>query len=164
MMLNLLQVLDALPEMSSYEVRLGHTQILAAAITGMALPPGVSPASVMDYLASAAAVSAAHSSSEHISSGGAAPGHTGGNSGADAAVRSGHTATGGHTAAGLAPASSSGDSSGSSGAAGGAAAARLHTWPGIRAALDGMGLDSTPVSRCRQCAVQLPGAFWQQGA
>lgn len=35
------QVLDALPELGSYEIRLGHTQILAAAIAGMCLPAEV---------------------------------------------------------------------------------------------------------------------------
>jgi hypothetical protein len=35
------QVLDALPELGRYELRLGHTQLLAAAFAGMGLPTGV---------------------------------------------------------------------------------------------------------------------------
>ncbi len=35
--------------------------------------------------------------------------------------------------------------------------ARDKGWPSIRAGLDGLGLDAGPVSRCRQCVLQLPG-------
>ena len=44
-----------------------------------------------------------------------------------------------------------------------ASEARAGCWPGIRAGLDGLGLDSGPVSRCRQCVLQLPGRL-NQGA
>lgn len=36
--------------------------------------------------------------------------------------------------------------------------ARAKAWPSIRAGLDGLQLDAGPVSRCRQCVLQLPGA------
>jgi hypothetical protein len=154
------QVLEALPELGPYEIRLGHTQILSAALTGMVLPPGVSPASVMALLASAAAVSAAHSGGDSVSSGGAVPGNLGSSSAADAAA-GGHNGISGAHAAGSAASGTSGDGSGSAaGSAGGTAGGaggRFHTWPAIRVGLDGLGLDSTPVSRCRQCALQLPG-------
>lgn len=151
------QVLDALPELGAYEIRLGHTQILSAAITGMVLPPGVSPASVMALLSSAAAVSAAHSSTEAASSGGAALGTSAGSaSGGDPAGGSG--ASGGHGGPTGSSAAAGGLSEGAGlGGYGGAAAGRAHTWPAIRVGLDGLGLDSTPVSRCRQCVLQLPG-------
>lgn len=143
-----------MPELGSYEVRLNHAQILAAALTGMALPPGVSPSSVMALLSSAAAVSAAHSTSEGASSGGAPLGHANSSTMADAAAPG---AAGGQNGAGAAAAGSTGDGSGAASAAGGGAAGRSHTWPSIRVGLDGLGLDSTPVSRCRQCVLQIPG-------
>jgi hypothetical protein len=30
-------------------------------------------------------------------------------------------------------------------------------WPAVRVGLDGLGLDSKPVSRCRQSVLKLPG-------
>lgn len=39
----LFQVLEALPDLGGYEVRLGHTQLFAASIAGMCLPPEVGP-------------------------------------------------------------------------------------------------------------------------
>jgi hypothetical protein len=37
--------------------------------------------------------------------------------------------------------------------------ARAKLWPSIRAGLDGLGLDSEPVSRCRRCVLQVPGTL-----
>lgn len=183
------QVLDAMPELGPYEIRLGHTHILSAAISGMALPPGVSPASVMALLASASAVSAAaHGGSEGVtSSGGAAPG--GSSSSASGPSAAGVAAGGASEAGGGGgqhggggshhhhhgqqatqhqhgqPAAAGGGGGNSSaeggsqsgGAQWGGVGGRAHTWPAIRVGLDGLGLDSTPVSRCRQCVLQLPG-------
>lgn len=174
-----------MPELGPYEIRLGHTQVLAAAITGMALPPGVSPASVMALLASAAAVSAAHNGTDAAaaatgttaggssSSTGGALGPGGAAAAAAGAALGGLSSSaneagaggaaggggggGGHGAASTGAGSSTGEGGGGGGGAGGGAAGRAHTWPAIRAGLDGMGLDSTPVSRCRQCVLQLPG-------
>jgi hypothetical protein len=191
-------VLDNLPELGPYEVRLGHTQILAAAVAGLCLPPGVTPASVMALLASAAAVSAAapgggadatggsgsaaaHASNSHgaghtyehasaIGMGGAASSSSGMDRAASNSGTGGHASVGSGAAAAAAAAGaadSAARAAGSSAAAGGgggghASSGRVHTWPAIRVGLDGLGLDSTPVSRCRQCVLQLPGPLFAQ--
>lgn len=151
------QVLDVLPELGPYEIRLGHTQVLSAALTAMALPPGVSPASVMALLASAAAVSAAHSSSDS----------TGLAGGPEAAAGSTATAAAAAHMVNMPTSSEGAGAQGGAGPVGGASVGRMHTWPAIRVGLDGLGLDSTPVSRCRQCVLQLPGGagvqVWGQG-
>lgn len=121
----------------------------------------VTPASVMSLLASAVSVSAADnappvgggtvSDTHHAhtpGSGGTAPG---GSSAAAAANTGAGSAQGSTAAAGAAAA---GTAAGGGAAAGGS---RVRMWPAVRVALDGLGLDSKPVSRCRQCVLKIPG-------
>jgi hypothetical protein len=132
----------------------------------------------MALLASAAAVSAAtHSSSAE--GGGSGPSNGAAAAAADHAVGSTSSMdkAGSHGGAAVASAAtSSADGLGHGGPAGAAAgsgaagssssssstSARVHTWHAIRVGLDGLGLDSTPVSRCRQCMLQLPGPLFAQ--
>lgn len=151
-----LQVLDALPELGPYELRLGHTQLFAAAVAGLGLPPGTTAASVMAQLAKAMSVSASRPDAGVQNSSGASgvggsgtPGTAGGTGGGAASA-----AAAGAGAAGGAGAGGSSSTSSSSEAAGG----RATQWPAVRIGLDGLGLDSKPVSRCRQCVLKLPGA------
>lgn len=51
----LLQVLEALPDLGPYELRLGHTQLFAAAIAGMCLPPEVGASCMTGHAQSAQA-------------------------------------------------------------------------------------------------------------
>ncbi|KAF8070961.1 GCN2 [Scenedesmus sp. PABB004] len=157
------QVLDALPELGACEVRLGHTALFNAAVTGLGLPPGVPLSSVMALLASALSVSAARGATPGggAAPGGAAPGAPGGGGGGGGAgsAPGGGAAPSGGGGAGGGP----GPAAGGAGAAGAAAAGgRAAMWPAVRAGLDGLGLDSKPVSRCRQCVLKLPGPVASQ--
>jgi hypothetical protein len=33
----------------------------------------------------------------------------------------------------------------------------VRTWPAIRAGLEGLGLNTKPIHKCRQCILKLPG-------
>jgi hypothetical protein len=94
------QVLEVLPDLGPWEVRLNHRVLFSATLAALQLPPN-SATAVMGQLA---------------------------------------------TAAGVSP---------------GAPEARAACWPGIRNGLDGVGLDSGPVSRCRAAVLQLPGPLAQ---
>jgi hypothetical protein len=152
-----LQVLDALPDLSPYELRLGHSQLFAAAVAGLGLPPEVSPSSVMALLASAIKVSASQPASDAANgthAGAASAGtHTAGSSSSSSSGPHSHTAAAGHAGS----AASGGSSSAGAGAGGSSSSGRANVWPAVRVGLDGLGLDSKPVSRCRHCVLKLPG-------
>jgi hypothetical protein len=153
-------VLDALPDLGPYELRLGHSQLFAAAVAGLGLPPEVSLSSVMALLASAIKVSASSPASDaangtHAGTHAAAGSHTAGSSSSGpnshAAAAAGH-ASGVHAVSGGGSSAGAGAGAGSSSSSG-----RASVWPAVRVGLDGLGLDSKPASRCRQCVLKLPG-------
>lgn len=156
-----LQVLDALPDLGPYELRLGHSALFAAAVAGLGLPPEVSPASVMALLASAIKVSASQPATDTpnnsnytgtaAAGGSAAAG--GGSSSSNSHAAAGHAGGAAGAGGGAGAAASSGSTRSSSSSSGG----RANVWPAVRVGLDGLGLDSKPVSRCRQCVLKLPG-------
>jgi hypothetical protein len=148
-------VLDALPDLGPYELRLGHSQIFAAAVAGLGLPPEVSPSSVMALLAAAITVSASHPASD------AANGTHAGAASAGTHNAGGSSSSGAHShaaaAAGHAGGAAGAGSSSAGAGAGSSSSGRANVWPAVRVGLDGLGLDSKPVSRCRQCVLKMPG-------
>jgi hypothetical protein len=157
MNLLLLQVLDALPDLGPYELRLGHSQIFAAAVAGLGLPPEVSPSSVMALLASAIKVSASQSASDRANGTHAGAASAGTHSASGSSSSGAHSHAAAAAAAGHAGGAASGGSSSAGAGASSSSSGRANVWPAVRVGLDGLGLDSKPVSRCRQCVLKLPG-------